>query len=129
MNIHQNLKPWWVNCFNNIMKNHEKYTEIKSVFQQFSANFFFHYKFEIMLFRDIIWPKKGKKLTKIGPILKNFFYFCRGALKGTPAKIWLKKTIFCEKSRIFKFSIIYKFMVLTNILENMRPEKSKFGDL
>ena len=128
MNIHQNLKPWWVNCFNNIMKNHEKYTEIKSVFQHFSANFFFHSKFEITLFRDITWPKKDKKLTKIGPILKNFFYFCRGALKGTPAKIWRKKKN-CEKSRISQFTLIYKFMVLTNTLENIRPKKSKFSDL
>ena len=78
MNIHQNLKPWWVNCFDNIMKNHEKYTEIKSVFHHFLANFFFHSKFEITLFRDIVWPKKDKKFTKIGPILKNFFFFFAG---------------------------------------------------
>ena len=65
-------------------------------------------------------------MTNIKELL---FFFAGVPLRGPWQKFGSKKTNFCEKSRIFKFSIIYKFMVLTNILENMRPEKSKFGDL
>ena len=102
---------------------------VKTTFHYFLVKNLFYPIFEISGVRGIIRPQTCQKRIWIRSFLKIFKIFCRGALKGTPAKILLKKSNFCEKSRIFKFSIIYKFMVLTNILENMRPEKSKFGDL